>query len=161
MANPITPSGFRRRLVPEALYSFQNEDIAESARRQDAERRIREDNQYFERTGVNRPPVQEYSPLVDNDRPDIANDGDSYDESRQYNFSAIGEYVEDNPTRLIEPNQQNILRNRSSRIRACNEERDAYIDREQIKQEKEFQEKSEKQKKRFKNAISGLGVNEE
>lgn len=160
MANPITPSG-RRRISP--IESFDGGDIGEAARRQDEERRIREDNAYFERTGINRPPIRENSPLVDNDRPDIANDGDSYDERFRGR-----DFVENNPSRIIDPDaiSNNVRRNNWGRgtpniITTPRNEREAYVQREQIKQDKEFQEKVEKTKKKFRNAISGLEINED
>lgn len=163
MANPITPSGRPRRLRPEALYGYQAEqDIAEAARQQDIERRIREDNAHFERTGINRPPVPEYSPLVDDDRPDVANDGDSYDE-RPYNRHTVdGEYVEDSPTRIIDRIIEDSSRRRNTgRTRTLRNEQRAYIEREQVKEDKEFQEKVSKRRKKFRNAITGLGIDNE
>jgi len=152
MANPIIPSGHRR-----GAFDLASIDIADVARNQDTERRIREDNNYFEQTGINRPPISERSPLVDNDRPDVANDGDSYDER---NFSYTGNYVENAPTRLIEPNERRSSGTRE-RISASREERNAYVQREQIKEDKEFKIKAEKTKKKYNNAIKGLDINED
>ena len=152
MANPITPSGNR------GISSFgEGEDIASAARRQDEERRIREDNTYFERTGINRPPVREYSPLVDNDRPDVAYDGDSYDE--MVNRPLNGTYAEDTPTQIIDPDARPNRRNNAPRIPSTQQE--AYMQREQVIQEKVVTEKIEKTKIKFKSALQGLDLNEE
>jgi hypothetical protein len=169
MANPITPSGRPRRASfnPSDPY-----DISGEARRQDEERRIREDNAIFERTGINRPPIPEYSPLVDDDRPDVARDGDSYDEN---NHTVPGEYAEDSPTRIIDSSGRTVseIRGRTvsetyndiarynPRQRNRNSEQEAYMQRESIKENKEFQDKVDKRKKKFKNPIIGLGLDDE
>jgi len=57
-------------------------DIAESARQQDAERRQREAQDHFDRTGERLPVYSEYDPLVPisgYEPPNIADDGDTYD----------------------------------------------------------------------------------
>jgi len=165
MANPIIPSGRRRRLewLPDGS------DIAEAARRQDEERRIREDDEHFERTGENRPPRQFNDPLVDNDRPNVAYDGDTY--------------AEDAPTRIILPDAEDDLRgiygidigreirnlraaerintvDRNTRA-ASRSEREAYVQREQEINNKEFQAKVEKTKKKYTSAIKGLQLDDE
>jgi len=152
-------------------------DIAEMAKQQDRERRIREDNEYFEKTGINRLPHVEYDPLVPINGytpPDIADDGDSYDESiSEYNHhTADGEYAEDSPTKIIEPCKK---KSKKSEIdedllyfygidvngsKASKEETKAYIEREKIKRERDFTEKADKRKKKCKNAITGLELGE-
>jgi len=157
MANPIIPSGNRRRVDNSiSLYEI---DIAEAARRQDIERRIREDNDHFERTGENRSPVSDYSPLVDDDRPNVVNDGDSYDEN---NHTVAGEYVEDSPSRIIDPDS--IRRRENSfvdNVLSIPKEREAYFQREKIKEDKVFKEKVDNRKKKFNNSIAGLAINED
>jgi hypothetical protein len=186
MANPITPSGRRRSS------DYDRDDIASAARRQDEERRIREDNAYFERTGINRPPAGTYDPLVDNDRPDVAYDGDSYDDNPFNRHTASGEYAEDSPTRIIDSNSgdeetirdaairrgletsretisvsdaaaifRQISGDNASSIRASRAEREAHIQREKVKTDKEFLEKATKHRSKFKNAINGLELDEE
>lgn len=152
MANPITPSGNRRYLNP-----------VEEAQNQDRERRIREDNAYFERTGENRPPIPEYSPLVDNDRPNVAYDGDSYDD-RFNRHTAFGDYAEDTPTRIIDPDaiiaEIGAMQGLNTRP-IPRTEREAYIQRERIIEDKDFQVKAEETKNKFKSAIGGLQIDEE
>lgn len=159
MANPITPSGRPRR---ESFYSsdfLSNEaNILESARIQDQERRIREDNAIFERTGINRPPVTEYNPLVDDDRPDVARDGNSYEEN---NHTLPGEYAEDSPTRIIDSSGRTVSEIRNPRQRNRSQEQEAYMQREHVKQDKEFEDKVNNRKKKFTNPIIGLGLNDE
>ena len=92
MANPITPSGRPRR---DSL------DIFEAARNQDEERQVREDNQYFEQTGINRPPREIYDPLVDNNTQDVARDGDSYDD-QPFRDPIVENYAEDAPSQIID-----------------------------------------------------------
>ena len=172
MANPITPSGRPRRSSFNPSDFLSDGTILDAARRQDEERRIREDNALFERTGVNRPPVPEYSPLVDDDRPDVANDGDSYEEN---NHTVSGEYAEDSPTRIIDSSGRTVseIRGRTvsetynsivrynPRQRSRNSEQQAYMQREHIKEDKEFEDKVNNRKNKFKNPIIGLGLNDE
>jgi hypothetical protein len=171
MANPITPSGRPRRSSFNPSDFFSDGTILDAARRQDEERRIREDNALFERTGVNRPPIPEYSPLVDDDRPDVARDGDSYDEN---NHTVPGEYAEDSPTRIIDSSGRTVSEIRGRTVSETynsigrynprqnrNSEQEAYMQREQVKEDKEFEEKVNKRKKKFTNSITGLGLEDE
>jgi len=85
MANPVRAigrSGFSGDFDPE------NE-----GRRQDRERRVREDEEYYQRTGRRRPPIIEYSPLVDQyPTPDVADDGDAY--------------IENNPSEIVNTTEE-------------------------------------------------------
>jgi hypothetical protein len=118
MANPITPNGNRRN----------SGDIFDAARRQDEERQIREDNQYFEQTGINRPPRETYDPLVDNNTQDVARDGDSYDDQPFRNPIVENYYSEDAPSQIIDngprgranSSRQNFERQRSLLSEAIN-----------------------------------------
>lgn len=49
----------------------------------------------------------------------------------------------------------------ASSIRASRSEREAHIQREKVKTDKEFLEKTTKHRSKFKNAINGLELNEE
>lgn len=151
MANPIIPSG--QRIIRQI---GELDDPVERARRQDEERRIREDDEHFRRTGENRPPITDYSPLVeDNPREDIANDGDSYDEliphyQRPNNHTVDGDWSEDNPTQIIGGNRTNRHNpfNRS--------EMGAYLGREQEKKDNEQKTLENENRKKYNNAICGL-----
>jgi hypothetical protein len=148
MANPIMPSG-RRRM-----------GALEEAITQDRERRIREDEEYFQRTGINRPPRYEIDPLVDNDRyRDVAADGDTYDDRYTPPLghrTLEGEYVEDSPSQLIDPDSR-----RRSIPRAPRNEREAYMQRERETEEKEFQRQVKENLKRFNNGITSLELDQE
>lgn len=162
MANPITPMGRSR-----------STDIFEIAREQDEQRRINEDNEHFNRTGENRRSAGTYDPLVDNDRyRDIANDGDSYDENnRTYTvYTSTGRgYAEDTPTEIIESparplitvaTRPTIQRNRPVQS-PQSKEREAYIEREKIKEEKKINEMIDESKNKFnKNIISGISLDD-
>ena len=66
-------------------------DPLTEARRQDAERQAREDDEYFAQTGINRRPSvsdEFLVPCSGSRLPDVANDGDSYDDSYIENASA-------------------------------------------------------------------------
>ena len=147
MANPIMPAGIRRM------------DAVEEARAQDRERRIREDDEYFRRTGVNRPPVYEIDPLVDNDRyRDVAADGDTYDDSyTSLRSPSTDEYVENSPSEIIDPDS----RRRPRSPRPPRNEREAYVQRERELEEKEFQRQTKENLKRFNNGITCLELDEE
>ena len=127
-------------------------DIVEKAKQQDQERRIREDNDYFEKTGINRIPLKIDDPLVPiGNYPDIADDGDTYDENYNPNHhTADGEFAEDKPTYLIK-----------DRTQVDPKEKAAYEKREKVKQEKEFEDKKNKRKNKFTNAIRGLVLDED
>lgn len=104
MANIVNRAGSERDLDPLSL-----------ARLQDEERRIRDADEYFARTGINRPPVPEVDPLVDIwGSDDVAFDADSY--------------IENEPGDLYVPSQ---LRNVNTG------EREAFIRRDRITKEKE------------------------
>lgn len=184
MANPVTPTD-RRRLVSSAYLDL--DTFTMRARRQDEERRIREDDEYFRRTGENRSPLPQNSPLVEDDIPDtlvprdIADDGDDYDEAdnrhreilREYH-SSEGDWAEDSPTRIHE-NPVRPSRVVDSQIRdivASNSEPDfsrpvspaerrAYLRREREKQESVDNKMAEKNRQKYNNSISGLEVDDE
>jgi hypothetical protein len=145
MPNPITPSGRRspKRIEPIGD-SF---DITENARRQDEERRIGEDNAFFEKTGINPKPYEPVDPLVPINGyvpPPVADDGDSYID--------MDGYVDDEPTRLIDPDVPRSLKH------ATKTERQAYFEREKIKEQREMKVKVEKNSKKYKNPIIGLEI---
>ena len=74
MANPIMPAGF----------SDESSFIEEEAKKQDEERSRREASDHFEKTGEQLPDYKPVDPLVPINGytpPDVATDGDSYDES--------------------------------------------------------------------------------
>jgi hypothetical protein len=156
MANPIIPSG--QRIIRQI---GELDDPVERARRQDEERRIREDDEHFRRTGENRPPITDYSPLVeDNPREDIANDGDSYDEQplfhqRPNNHTVAGDWAEDDPTEIINPDNQRNRRASGSSQRVMSE-RESYLRREQEKKDNEQKTLENKNRKKYNNITSGL-----
>jgi len=160
MANPIIPSGQRI-----GLRLGEINDPVERARRQDEERRIQEDDEHFRRTGENRQPVTDYSPLVeDNPRNDIADDGDSYDEPispyHRSEHSADGEWAEDTPTQIIDPDNPRTRRpNNTSQIReglSSLAEREAYFRREREKEDLKLKELENVNRRKYNNSISGL-----
>ena len=160
MANPVTHVG-----RDHGIY------IAEEAALQDEERQIREDDTHFRQTGENRRPRRLDNPLVDNNySPDIASDGDEYD-NLDSGDRLLSEYVEDNPTELINTPSQNSRRQRNGltslqqslldgfqNIPSRQREVNAYNRREQEKEEKEFQEIKQKRIEQSKNAIMELDV---
>jgi len=160
MANPITHVGRDRGI-----------DIAEEAALQDDERQIREDDAHFRQTGENRRPRRLDNPLVDNNySPDIASDGDEYD-NLDSGDRLLSEYVEDNPTELINTPSQNSRRQSNGltslqqslldgfqNIPSRQREVNAYNRREQEKEEKEFQKIKQKRIEQSKNAIMELDV---
>ena len=142
MPKPVSPIGNRR------VSSYDSHDIAENAKRQDEERRIREDNAFFEQTGINPKPYTPIDPLVPINGytpEEVANDGDDYMDS--------GAYSEDAPTQLIDPSN-----NRRTLTNASGKARQAYFEREKIKEDREIKVKIEKNSKKFKNAIIGLQI---
>jgi hypothetical protein len=166
MPRPITPSGRPRELYD----SFIGGDVVDRARQQDEERRIQEDNIHFQRTGENRPPIYEINPLVDNDMPNVANDGDTYDDN---STPPLTGYAEDSPTQIVDPdNPRRRLNNQNRRnntattsmpnnrgmIPSSAQAREAYLQREQVVEDIKFREKADKNKKKHRNAISGLDL---
>jgi len=173
MANPVRPigrSGFHENFDPE------NE-----GRRQDRERREREDEEFFQRTGAHRTPIPEYSPLVDQDsvQYDVADDGDSYIED---NPSEVHDN-DDNDDDAIDSTVETIVnesgeiaytvtdRRRNLPVTAAydlrgispNEARrvnihQTYVMKQKEKQEedKEFEKLVEESKNKIGNAIEGL-----
>ena len=142
MANPITPVG-----------RGSGRDIIEEAYLQDEEREIREADEYFRRTGENPRPSRLDNPLVDNNySPDIANDGDSYDESIEplNRHNVHGEYAEDNPTQFISETISR-LQNNTRQIRQRPME--AYSNRQKEKEQQELNILKQKRIEQSKNAI--------
>lgn len=145
MANPINPVG--RRIYEDSG------DILENARRQDRERNIREDNEIFERTGINREPQIEREflvPINGSEPEDIADDGDNYDETQTLNIDSdfLNSFI-------------NTIggSNRFSQ----NTERQEYLRREQIrKQDEKIKEEKEMRELREKatvnNAIMAIAL---
>ena len=147
MANPIRPIGMSRDV-----------DIFDEARIQDEQREARENLEHFNRTGENRRQVGTYDPLVDNDRyRDVANDGDSYDETAGSPFNNRNRvYSEDSPTQIIEQ----ITRPQSSRS-ICLEKEKVKLKKEKIKEDNKINEMIDKGKNKFnKNIISGISLEE-
>ena len=159
MANPITPIGRSR------ISSFDSGDIVETAARQDRERREREDDDYYRRTGLRRAPVREYDPLVPingRESADIANDGDTYDENYRPRRPNGEGYAEDNPTVIIE----NVvgLRRRNpatSNLVQRDYDRDAIKNVTSIienKENEEIRQQIEKKKSEIDDSISNLDL---
>lgn len=122
MANSI------RRLFPVA---GDNDPLSE-AQRQDRERRIREDNEYFQRTGINPRPRGSDSPLVPlngQEPEDVADDADAYIEGFSDDFST------------------------PSPSHAHNQELQEFRRREQVIKDRELKKKAEEFEQRPKNTI--------
>ena len=130
MANPIS-----RRFVP--VNRDIDNDPYNEGQRQDRERRIREDNEIFERTGINPLPRIEHSPLVPinghSESEDIA--GDALD----YLEGDVDDFNTPSPDRLMEATQ--------------NQERRAFEGRERLVKEREILKQTEEFNKRPKNTI--------
>jgi len=162
MANPITPIGRSR------ISSFDSGDIVETAARQDRERREREDDDYYRRTGLRRDPVREYDPLVPingRENVDIANDGDTYDENYRPTRPNGEGYAEDNPTVIIENVVELRRRNPASSNLANSIQRE--YDRDAIKnvtsiledkENEEIRQQIEKKKSEINDSISNLDL---
>jgi hypothetical protein len=153
MANPISPVGSR--------------DIFESARLQDEERRLREIQEHFERTGemlIDPSPNDPLVPINGYTPPDIASDGDTY--------------VENNPTQLqntassddireimdgifgrgyLENASENTSHQRALREQALKAEETRKL-MEAQKERHELENLRQKSKEKFINAVSGLEV---
>jgi len=128
MANTI-----RRHFVPVGRDS---DDPVTEAQRQDRERRIREDNEIFERTGVNPRPRQEYDPLV----PINGREPDNIaDDALDYLEGIDDDFITPSPDRLREATQR--------------EEQKAFEQRAKLAKEKELQKQTEEFSKRPKNTI--------
>ena len=133
MANPI------RRANRES-------DPLNEGQRQDRERRERDDQAYYERTGQHRPPIHEYSPLVDDDRPDdVATDGDSY--------------VEDSPSEIIDatPHLSEMIRDGTERNRIVNEKHKESKTKKR-KEREDLQKSIEESREQMGNTIEGLDI---
>ena len=128
MANTI-----RRHFVPVGRDS---DDPVTEAQRQDRERRIREDNEIFERTGINPRPRQEYDPLV----PINGREPDNIaDDALDYLEGIDDDFITPSPDRLREATQR--------------EEQKAFEQRAKLAKEKELQKQTEEFSKRPKNTI--------
>jgi len=128
MANTI-----RRHFVPVGRDS---DDPVTEAQRQDRERRIREDNEIFERTGVNPRPRQEYDLLV----PINGREPDNIaDDALDYLEGIDDDFITPSPDRLREATQR--------------EEQKAFEQRAKLAKEKELQKQTEEFSKRPKNTI--------
>jgi len=135
MANPIS-----RRFVPANRI---DDDPISEAQRQDRERRIREDNEYFERTGINPRPRRETDPLVPingREPEDIAEDGDEY----------IDEGLDMSDLLTPSPNLAKTI--------SDNNERREYERREQVIKEKELKKKVDEFESRPKNTILDIDL---
>ena len=89
-----------------------NLDPLDNARTQDIERRIREDEEYFQRTGINRAPVQEYDPLVSigGRDDDIADDADTYIDNDPGDLYAQTQIIRNvNPQENEAYNRRNVV----------------------------------------------------
>ena len=128
MANTI-----RRNFVP---VNRESDDPVTEAQRQDRERRIREDNEIFERTGINPRPRQEYDPLV----PINGREPDNIaDDALDYLEGIDDDFITPSPDRLREATQR--------------EEQKAFEQRAKLAKEKELQKQTEEFSKRPKNTI--------
>ncbi|HUS51328.1 MAG TPA: hypothetical protein VMZ91_14260 [Candidatus Paceibacterota bacterium] len=155
---PIMPIGRSRNNL-----SF---DIAEEARSQDTERRITEDNNYFEQTGTNPEPYIDENPLIDDNAME-----NLYDLNSDLNYRS---YSEDLPSGIIDPlattsstlsisrttgtsgNTISSMVSRNSRADMRNII-ESYDQRQKIKEAEEAEEIKEAGKK-FNSAISGLEI---
>jgi len=137
-------------------------DIIEEAARQDEEREIREADERFRMTGENPRPRRLDSPLVDNNySPDIANDGDSYEESAEpfNHHTAEGEYVEDNPSQFMVDQEVSMLRfNAGQNYLPRRTVVEAYNDREKEKEQREMDILKQKRMEESKNAITEIQI---
>jgi hypothetical protein len=144
MANPIIPVGF-----------VGGSDIFETARQQDEERRTREVVNYIARTGHIPPPVREHSPLIEDDvRPDIADDGDSYN-----NLGSVSSAMDN----IFGHSYMEPSESRRTRMEAVTQEQNQKEQAEQVRIQKEKEEIEmlrQVAKKRFSNPISGLSLND-
>jgi len=142
MANPrlVSPVGFSR-----------NVDVLTAAQQQDRERRIREDDEHFRRTGENREPIEEEEflvPISSYVPPVIADEIEV--EGGVVHTSPLEGYVEDQPSSIIDPSFVRPPRQITSM------ERIAYLERQHELEEKKMKIVLEKVKKKFNNAITGL-----
>ena len=142
MANPrlVSPVGFSR-----------NVDVLTAAQQQDRERRIREDDEHFRRTGENREPIEEEEFLVPINGyvpPVIADEIEV--EGGVVHTPPLHSYAEDHPSSIIDSSSVRRPRQITSI------ERIAYLERQHEFEEKKMQVVLEKVKKKFNNAITGL-----
>ena len=136
MPNPIRPSGRPRSFSTDDPDNPINEAI-----KQDRERRLRDDELYYQQTGIRRPPLVEHSVLIPEDSriPDIANDGDSY--------------IENAPSEIIDP-IGNVVNTRNNIVR----ERNNVTKKEKQSKDLEFQQAIEKSREQIGNSIEGLDL---
>jgi len=140
MANPITPVG--------------TSDIFDSARQQDAERRAREVVDHIARTGEAPRFYQEYSPLVEDDiRPDIASDGDSYNDLGS-------QTIRDRIDNMFDMEPSESRRTRMEAVRQEENQKEQAIELRRQKEKEEIEILRAAAKKRFNNAVSGLSLND-
>lgn len=152
---PIMPIGLSRNNL-----SF---DIVEEARSQDTERRITEDNNYFEQTGTNPEPYIDENPLIDDNAME-----NLYNTNSDLNYRS---YSEDLPSGIIDPlvttsntsrttgtsgNTIASMASRNSRADVRNI-MESYDKGQKIKEAEEAEEIKEAEKK-FNSAISGLEI---
>jgi len=146
MANPIQP--------------VSGNDIFESARQQDEERRRREAQEHYERTGERLPEYHEYDPLVPingREPPDVANDGDSYDERNRRSRRQDDSINEVDLIRTFNETFQDATRLRRENAIKAQIEEEQRIREEKRKKYDTLQEQSNQ---KFKSAISGLEIEE-
>jgi len=140
MANPITPVG--------------TSDIFDTARQQDAERRAREVVDYIARTGEAPRSYQEYSPLIEDDiRPDIASDGDSYNDLGS-------QTIRDRIDNMFDMEPSESKRTRMEAVRQEENQKEQAIELRRQKEKEEIEILRAAAKKRFNNAVSGLSLND-
>ena len=147
VANPIQPVG--------------HSDIFESARQQDAERRERDAMEHFNRTGELPQSRQEHSPLVPingQEPPDVATDGDSYDESRRLRNRQPSV---DDAMSAIFGQGYTASREHTQHQKALREQAIKAEESRKQKKKDEIKELREKSKSKFNNAIAGLEVDDD
>ena len=132
MANPIRTVG-RRDIDP-----------VSEAQRQDRERREREDQAYFENTGIRRPPIIEINPLVDDDIQDVANDGDSY--------------IDDAPSEIIMPPTSILNRPNIPSATIRNTVVDKITKTKKDNDSEELEKSLKKAREQINNTIEGLEI---
>ena len=128
MANTI-----RRNFTP---VNRESDDPLTEAQRQDQERRIREDNEIFERTGVNPRPRPENNFLVPINGQEPSNIAD---DALDYLEGIDDDFITPSPDRLREA--------------ARTDEQRAFEQRENVIKERDIQKKTEDFNKRPKNTI--------
>lgn len=149
MANPIQPVG--------------GIDIVESARQQDMERRQREAQDHYDRTGERLAEYREYDPLVPingYEPPDVASDGDSYGERRVRSDEIVDRAIDDIFGQGYANESRLNAEEKKLREQALHAENRRILQEHQRKKD-ELQVLREETRKKFNNAVYGLEIFDE